>query len=263
MSDFALTVPLEAMVSGPQNPGATPLANLLHYLPGTIWQSTNLTGAYIQVDLGTARAIDRVGLLYTNLTSAATWRIRAAATTGALTSAPAYDSGTVPAWASASATGAKYPHALLRMAAAETYRYWRIDLTDASNLAGKFRAGRLVLGKSWQPEFNPSYGMERGFTTPTVWQETDGGSLVRTATKQQRAIGTFNLEWLSEAEREGDLYALERDCGDAGEVLVELPGESESYLHNRLIYGKLDLGRPVALSFHDTYSARFSVEALA
>lgn len=73
----------------------TPASNLQRIQPTDIWSTLNLT-PHLKLDFGDAptyEAGNLVALLFTNASRRDTWRVRTAATEGALTSAPVFDSG--------------------------------------------------------------------------------------------------------------------------------------------------------------------------
>lgn len=82
-----------ATITGSTAASGAPLSYLQRMQPGEVWQSSSLSSVYMEADLGSAKEIDLVALLFNNATSEGLWRIRAATSQANLTAAPTYDSG--------------------------------------------------------------------------------------------------------------------------------------------------------------------------
>lgn len=102
MSNIIIAKPYSATITAASAASTMPASNLNLAQPTDVWRSTSLTSQYIVADLGSAKAVDTIALMFTNLTSAATMRIRGATSQANLTASPGYDSSTInPAWAGA------------------------------------------------------------------------------------------------------------------------------------------------------------------
>ncbi|OHC91540.1 MAG: hypothetical protein A2095_08940 [Sphingomonadales bacterium GWF1_63_6] len=120
---------------------ATSASNMLHDEKALVWRSTGLTGTYLVVTQ--TGAWDTIALVGTNLRATDTIRIRAAATTTAVTSAPALDQ-TIPAFSGVpKATGGMV---VFRLNAPVTHAIIRIDITSTGNPAGYVQVSNLILG---------------------------------------------------------------------------------------------------------------------
>lgn len=228
-------------------------ANLGQPYPTDAWRTANLTSQYVILDLGAAKAVDLVALMYTNLTSAATWRVRA----GSTAAVSDWDGGTVTAWAG-SVQNVPAPHALLRLSAAQTYRYWRIDLTDAANPDGFFQAGVAVLASAFQPARNYAYGAGRGFNDLSVKQDSFGGGMLFEA-KARRPVLSFEAPYLTATEAEAGVMELQRQ--NDGPVLAMLNPDASTYRMGRMYYGLMTL-EPVVNTNFGRHSVRVTVEGL-
>jgi hypothetical protein len=254
MASFIICQPYSATITAASAASTMPASNLNKPQPTDVWRSTSLTSQYIEIDLGSAKAVTIVALMFTNLTSAATWRVQAGTTTGVSN----YDSGTVTAWAGAT-QNVDRPHALLDLtSASKTYRYWKITLTDASNPAGYFEAGRVVLANAFQPTRTYALGAGRGFKDLTERADAFGGQLLY-ETKAKRPVISFEANWLTEAEMEANVLEIQRTLD--GPALVMLTPETTTYRMGRMYYGLLSL-EPVVISAFNIFSTRFTVEGL-
>lgn len=215
-----------------------PATNLQTHQPGERWRATNLGAAYFTLDLGAAREIDLIALLYTNATSAATWRIRAAATEAGTVSAPDYDSTAISLWPTTGLGDWPYVHAFEWLGgASETRRWWRIDIDDSGNPDGFFDAGRLYLAKAWQPSVNRQYGLR--------WEYADNLQSVRSRSGGSFAgdggrwrVLQYALENIPEAEIFAQAFARDRLFGREGDVFVIVDPENAAQAMNQSIYGR-------------------------
>lgn len=247
-------------ITGGNSPTETPVGELLTDQPGDVWQSDDLDDLYLVMDLGSAQDVNTVALLFTNATSSATWRIRAADSEANLTSAPGYDSTAVPLWTSTGIDDNR-PHAFIYFPTPKSYRWWRIDIADASNPAGKFQAGRLILSKALAPARNVSYGWGRGLVHSGGAERTrDGALYARTGAVYPTT--RFRLNFLSQAEAEGSLYGqLARAIGSEPVLFAQDP-ETADYRMTRLAYGLLYLDSDLALAAFNAYSLSLRIEGM-
>ena len=254
MAKFIIAQPYTITATAVSAATSMPASNLNKVQPSDVWRSTSLTSQYIEVDLGLAKAVTVVALLFTNLTSAATWRVQA----GTTTAYADYDSGTVTAWAGAT-QNVDRPHAFLDLTtASKTYRYWKIDLTDAANPAGYFEAGRVILANAFQGTRNYSYGAGRGYKDLTTTKDAFGGQML-IEDKAKRPVISFETNWLTETEMEASILELQRNM--TGAVFAMLDPSASTYRQARMYYGRLSL-EPLVNAAFNIYSTRFTIEGL-
>jgi hypothetical protein len=241
-----------------------PVTNLQTMAPVEAARWTSLAGMGVEADLGGAVAVTLVALLYHNGTAAGTWRIRAAATQGDLTANPGYDTGSLSLW---TAAGKPSPAALrlpsLHLpAAAQSFRWWRLDLADAANPDGFLEAGRLYIADA------PTFG--RNYDVGASWYHVDesehvtarGGQVTVEELQRRRGL-RVRLGRMSEDEAFGTVYELERVRGRARDVLALPRPDATTHLHRQSIYGLmkrlggLRLDAPVGL-----YSTTIEIEEL-
>ena len=111
-----------------------PIENVQNQRLSKRWRSTAATSQTVVVDLGSAQAVDTVAILGHSLTTSAVVSIDAHSS----------DSWGSPSWTT-SLTALTGP-ILKYLAAAQTYQYWRFNLSDASAATTYIEAGRLWLG---------------------------------------------------------------------------------------------------------------------
>ena len=241
-----------------------PLTNLQTMQPGEVCRFTSLTGMMIVADLGSAKAINWVELINHNGTSAATWRIRGADTEGNLTASPGYDSGTVSMWPASgkpSDTGLQNLSSLLYLTTAQTYRWWRIDITDAANPATYWQAGRLYIANAWVPEKNLSYGVQYGFIDTSQRYRTPGGNTLPINRARLKRVA-FSLGFMDEDEAFGKAWPIDLDRGMGKDVSFYENPEATTHRHRKSVYGLLSDMSPIEHLYFPVHSKGYVIEEL-
>lgn len=250
------------------------LGNLQKRQPTTITRWTDLDNAYVEIDLGEDQPIDFAGLLYSNASVDAAWRLRAAASQADLTANPAYDSGAMTfhankdgitlIWGTAADDPARTAyaraHALHAWAGAQ-HRWWRADVYDSENTDGYIDVGRLYLDNSFRPERTIRYGFNVGWLDGQV----RGTSLDNNVFPQQR--GTYrmwrgSLRWASEADMYDELFRIQRKRGTARDVLVLADKDNRDRLMDWTVYGLLTDIEPVVYQTYGLYEANITVREM-
>lgn len=248
---------------GNEGTGGAVAANLQTMQPRDLWQSTNLTNLHFELDRGSAQPWNAVALLFTNATSAATWRIRAADDQASLTDGTAdYDSGTLTLRAAGADDTWDRPHGLLWVAAGVTRRWLRIDIADAANPDTVFRAGRLVIGNLWQPTRNAQYPRSVTPRDDSTRDRTDGGALIPTERGDPYLVADLRLDYMSEADALAEIFALRRLRGTRRDMLTVLDPEEGTYLHQGILYGLLTRDEPIVHAGFRRYQHRLQFEEL-
>lgn len=229
-----------------------PASNLLRTQPTDVWRGDPVTS--LTIDLGAANDVRMAALLYSNATADALWRVRAAASQAALTSGAAYDSGWLPHYPvpvgdtpPADLDGWDRTHAFLWMAAVQSFRWWRIDIDDATNPAGFYQAGRLYLANPWQPTLNRRYGGAFGSVDETTVQRSRGGQTYANRGPRRREW-SLPMQYGSAAELHADARRFQRAVGTDGDCLIVLDPEDRTALMETMIYARLTGSRQVAES---------------
>src|SRR5690606_18692553 len=147
-----------------------------------------------------------------------TYRVRAADSEAGLTSAPDFDTGTSEPLTLYPASGkhdADVQHSFTSFAA-QTRRWWRIDIDDTDNADGFFSLGRLMLASAWAPDTNFSFGAGIGWLDPTTHDESVAGHLFPLARPKHRVF-TLPFQFMSEADCLAGIYELQRLRGASGD----------------------------------------------
>jgi len=250
----------DATLTASHETGSLVRGNLLTAGLTEIWRPNAVTGVYLVIDLGAAYAVAIIALINTNLTSAATWQIRGATSEANLTAAPGYDSGSVTAWPAGAGVAIRgYVDPVHIPSAAQSYRWWRIDLTDAANPDGYLQAGRLVMTKAVEPARNFDRGRGVYIVDPSVIRRTRGGQGAARSETIRRGL-EFGLSGLSKAEALGSLFDLEWLAGSTREIAVCLEPDDPDYHHLHFIWGRLVALEPFEDPKHNAWIKRYRIE---
>ncbi|GMQ89661.1 MAG: hypothetical protein BMS9Abin09_1176 [Gammaproteobacteria bacterium] len=228
LSDTATIIGSSETTAGPAN-------NLSSMQPRKLWQSTDLT-PFVEVDFSVAETINLVALLFTNATSAATGRVRTAATQGDLTAAPIDDQAMTNAYIAGEKT-----HLLLWYPTGMTARWLRVDVSDPTNPNGFMLIGRLYADNALQLQTNYDFGSQDGFEDDSLISRTDGKQSIP-AEGANRPIVDLTLNISSEAERFA-IREINRKRGAIKDVLLLTDPDATQNLHSRIYYGLLQRRR--------------------
>lgn len=251
--------------------GALVAAYMQNDYKGQAHRSTGTSVTYTLTWTGGV-TIGAVALPATNLTSAATLRVRLYSDTGC--TALLQDSGTNTAcpglaagpwtWtATFNANAFAYGYTSKAVAWFETQQAgvkgMKIDLADSGNPAGYIDCARIVSGPWWQP----TWGAEAGATTLVVDNSTnartDAGDLPSDRAPMHQEL-TLPLPMLTEAER-AQLAQIMRANGVWKPVFVSLmPRAGTAGEQDHMLYGKRKDGA-MNLPFFDRFSHTLELES--
>lgn len=229
-----------------------PVANLTTIDLTERWRSGSTNSSYLTADLGSALACRAFGLFGTNLTSAATIRVRASNTD--FTTGDLLDTGTVSAGVD-NGLGA-----LINIFSADvTARYWRADLADSS--LSYLEAGRAFLGPLWYPGRNFTYGKGITWEDGSEIDEHRTGAVFVNPGARRRVLA-FDLRGLTRAEAYDQAFELDRTQGLTAELLAILDPADSTYLTRRAVWGVLRRATPIRLEALNRYAKRYEVREL-
>lgn len=156
-----------------------PASNIKHIWKSRVWRATGDASEWIRFDMGAATAVRAFALVGHNFTSAAAVHVQANAT----------DVWTAP---SLDVTVAWHEKVFVHLwNADQSYRYWRVTISDAANPDGYVEAGRIYLGPTASPERNyRSWGRE-DFDNTAITPSYDGAESFESKT----AYTTLSFEF--------------------------------------------------------------------
>jgi hypothetical protein len=218
----------EATVTASSEVATLPASNLQNVQPTRKWRSS---GAVASLNVtGLDVAANTLALVGVNFTSSCWMRVRGADTLDGLTDAPTIDTLLRSPWPGGVRTSApNWPQhtVLLRWDNDDVLDFWKIDIVDSG--VDYLEAGRLMMGRAWQPSDNWDLGGEPiAFDPRDVAAETDRGHTF-TDRKTLSAPRQFELRITAGNRREvlDGLAEMQRLRGTWGDVLCCLdPGET-------------------------------------
>lgn len=231
---------------------AFPVGNLADRQPKTVAQTAAATSGtdfnfQINLDLGADVSIDTLAVMFTNLSSTATWTVYAG---------PASDGGFVLSGGNLIvATGAfgitpttreNRRHGLWTVGAPISRRYISILLTDtpAANLEQVVRAGIVAVGQRLMPVWNFELGSGRKVESQSIVRQLPGGE---TLTEEGGNTPIWRGTWsnLSEAELRS-LWSILMEVGIGKPLLIIEDPDAVTGQAEAIHYGQL-----TSLDFHE------------
>lgn len=218
-----------------------PVANLQSQQPKKVWRSGSATD-YVAATFAAPVAANMVAIAGHNFSAAAVYRVRGADTLANATAAPAVDTGWQSAWP---ATGkplyANWPRSLsaLLWSNDSAFLCWRVDIADPSIGQAYIEAGRLVLGRYWQPSINFDLGgTPLAYDQRDVQVTTDYGEIF-TDRRQRSAARRFGLQISAADRREvlDGIAEIQRLRGLWGDVICLLDPAATTDFHRHSMQG--------------------------
>lgn len=206
-----------------------PAINLQHpFMAPNRWRST-ANVATIDVDFGAAYSNGVIALLKSNLTAAATFRLR-------LSNSPSmtptvYDTGVSQINAG---VDTHYGNLIHILPTAQSSQYLRLELTDSS--LTYIEAGRLFSGAKFQPSHNYAYDYKRTTLDSVRFTESESGQNWTEVGVRKEEV-RLHFEALTDAEVQSD-FAFIRLTGRHKDVLAVL-NPASSNLGRDSIFGQI------------------------
>jgi hypothetical protein len=275
MANMLLATPIlsdAATLSASDGPASLPIGNLQVSAIGRVWRSSDPENTFVQADLGAAKSFDLIAVLGHNGSSRGYARVRAAADASDLLTDPAYDSGNLPlrshqtgydsSWASGvddEESGAlSTNHFILKLGAAISYRYVRIDITDTE--IEFFDGGRLYISNAFQPSVNIEYGESEGFVDPSTISRAYSGRLIPNERPKYR-VAEFMLSFGTKSEMYDALFEIDRLRGATRDVLYIKDPADTAQLQRYTIYGLMK-PQPASNTHFSLFEKQFRIEEI-
>lgn len=237
------------------------------------------TNSYFILEFTGFKSLQLFALLKTNVSNAATWRVRVADTLANVTAAPTYDSGSVPCVPPYGAFGelpwgefdwgdvlpptfGQYlnKNSFLPLVEPVFGKFVRIDIDDQlENTQGNISVARLWLGAIYQPSLNVNYGASVQLKDTTTTRKSESG-VRKYGTRYQRRIvnGTFDLP---QTELFYNIFGkLHTVKGVNGELVCILdPLTPSSYIQSA-VYGNMEENDPVKFDNWAHSTTNFTID---
>jgi len=219
--------------------GSLPITNLQDQAPSKRWRSSASVVEAITIDFGYPIAANALALVAHNLSSQGVLRVRGAVTSGAITSAPIVETNWVSAWP----LGVKPAEpdwlnyvSLIRFTNDEPMRYWRLDIVDPASTQTYVEAGRLALGRAWQPTYGLSFDTTMTYRSSDLQINSPWNTIYTDARFPARV---FDMRFEAHEQRDAfdGAMELQRRRGMAKDVIVSLDPAETTDFHRYTMQG--------------------------
>lgn len=135
----------------------------------------------------------------------------------------------------------------------------RITLIDVDNPKSHIDVSRIYVGRALQPSINFSYGHSLGWLSTTKKKRTSGGTLYAKKKARPRQI-TFNLDWLSEADRPHFFNAINK-TGDDTDWYISMYPEAGGQKEQHYAFACMFTSLPkFTATFNNNYQGSYALE---
>lgn len=198
--------------------------------------------------------IDTIALLSSNANQNASVNIRA----GSTTAGNDYAYGPVTFHASPALPARPGYHALIRLPAPQTHRYWRVEITSA-NFERQFHLEHAVFGLNRSTKNHSVDKVEAGVDLGSLERDRAGNPIRLLGAKLRRV--DFDISVMTEAQYEANYADLDWRVGQTQPVLCVPNSKSGAFLHDRILYGAIRGGRVVNPA-SPRYTRGFTIESI-
>lgn len=236
---------------------------------GLVWRTTTRT-ATTTLTWATNQTLNSVVLAFTNLTGAATIRIRLYSDTAATVLLS--DTGTVTAVPAvldtintASVGNFRYSYgggttARRYVTRQTTVRSMIIDLSDAANPDPYIEVSRLIIGDYWSPVYNTSFGISLGIVDNSEHSRTQAGNLLTEVGSLHKTL-SLELNYLTNTDR-NTLFTILRTNAKRRALYVSVFPEDDDpnkeVIHQ--IYGRLTNVASITHPQFSVYASSLDIE---
>lgn len=217
-----------------------PPLNLGTDSPNDQWWADFANGGYaVEAQIGGA-PVDTIALLETNAPANMTIRVKAGPSLANVRGgAPAYTSANQSFHASANLGGKQGYHALVRLPAAQSYPFWRIEMGGRAPL-DRFVASYACLGLARSAGKNMAdESTEVSIDLGELERSREGNPDRRLGFRRGRKV-EFDIAMMTEAAWESQFADLRQAIGANDPILVVPNSRANAFLHDRLLFGTVD-----------------------
>lgn len=270
-----------ALYSGGSWLDTLPLTNLNNRIFSRVARSNGLSLANTRfnLDFGVGKLVRTIGLIGTNFSTGAKYRIRGSNDPTFTTSV--VDSGWLLAWPNLSNTidmdwqsdsfwsgrlsdeerGGYTWSNIYTAPYSVAVRYWQIEIDDQTNMMGYIQIARLFIGQSWQFKVNMAYGASIGWETGTEVTEAASGAEYFNR-KTPFRVARFTTAFMSTDEAMSNAFDIQRSVGIDKEVIFQYDPADIKHSLRRQFMGRLRQLSPIEHPFPATHSTAFEVKEL-
>lgn len=255
MSNIILAVPLsdQATLTASSALADNTVNRLQDMGLSRIWRTSDLNTADIEIDFGAATEIDFIAIVAHNGTASGSVTIKAGTTS-------AVSDFTLAGQDLITGTDVGYDKNLfaVRLSSSETYRYWKIEISDASNPDAYFQAGRLYMDKCFSPAINASWGLSEGFKDNSRLQRSMSQALNPVTRTPLRTVD-LQIDFGTEDEMYGVVYEIDRLRGISKDILYIKNIEATTHFQRQYVYGVSDDLTPIINEFFGIYQKSYKI----
>jgi len=230
-----------------QNP-SFPVINLQHRWCTKTWRSASGVGtlsANIVIDFSVAKSVKAFFLFPHNFSSQAVVKIQANST----------DSWDSPAVDQTATLGSVVYYF---WSSAQSYRFWRVTITDSSPITNYLEAGRIFLGNYFEPSINISNAYQLVYTDPSDVMISDGGQIT---SAQKTRYKTYQIKF--ETLPVADKNTLVNIFGERGKALDWVFIIDRNDMQNTFVYCRFSTDLNIEHLWSEQYfDVSFSIEEL-
>jgi hypothetical protein len=239
---------------------AYPAANLGSDAPSEQFWSGSFAGASIDFDTG-GQPIDTVALLGTNLPVATNWQIVTHLTAAARTAGTGiqYNSGAVKFQASDGLPGRAAYHGIMRLPAARSEPFWRINFSGVGPPSNQIVIQYGVAGLARTAKNIAADKVETPLDYGSFDRLRDGTPDRRFGFRARRV--EFEIAVMTEAQWETQFADLRQKAGLIDPILVVPNTRTGAFYHDRILYGPFASLR-AQQPFTPRFTQQFSIESV-
>lgn len=257
-----------------------PVTNLLDAVSGAPARTEDCApgSASAWFDLGLAREVLIAVIPQSNATNNARVRLRGFASPDA-SGVPVCDTGAVPFFADPypfgsvdwghpsifsatvdAETALLFPQPwIFVFPAAQTARYWLLEIEDPANPDGYLELNRVILAPGYQPSRNMAYGAAVRIVDPSETQRSYGGRIFGEA-RQKYRVATFRLDRIPTAEALINIHDMHARQGISGEVFFVWDPEDPANLGRLSFLGRMSELGALEAAFYNRRDCNFQIE---
>lgn len=243
-----------AILTGSSVAAPLPLANLKKTAVGKPARFLTPNAAFIQADLGSAKAVNLIALIGHTAKEGATAKVYAGNDPNLPLNAE-YESDELPMCEGINLSR----NSLIRAFDDLTYRYWRIEFSDPASTY--IDVGRLYISKVFQPEVNMEYGLQEGVIDPSTVNTTLSGMIVPNE-RPKRRFSEFTLSFGSKQEMLGNALDIDLTQGTTRDVLFVADYSDKDYLQKRSVYGRMTALNPITHTHFQLFEKTYRIEEI-
>lgn len=248
----------DASVYADDSAAGTAPGNLIKPQPSDLWRAANATGGRaIDIDLGSARQVDFIALLYSNIAVGGSIDYRAATSQANLDSAYTHQEAKLFADFYDSATIARR-HVINIMSAPHSARWWRVTIPEQ---AAAISIGNFVIGERWEARALYGAGITVDASSVSTARGAGGqrfggrpGDELPMTMEASLKLSTTEFE---EQARRIDALSVMRKP-----VVAIYDADSENYMQRNVVYGLITEQMALRMEGYNKARARLKVEGM-